>query len=61
MDATPEKSEGRRRRRAAAEGFLPDFREAIKAARGPREGDRAPGDTNRDAILHKIVELASQR
>lgn len=21
-------------------GFLPDFREAIKAARGPREGDR---------------------
>jgi len=21
-------------------GFLPDFRDAIKAARGPREGDR---------------------
>ena len=25
-------------------GFLPDFRETIKAARGPREGDRAPAD-----------------
>lgn len=24
--------------------FLPDFRDAIKAARGPREGDRAPAD-----------------
>ncbi|HWW37023.1 MAG TPA: hypothetical protein VNZ23_17535 [Xanthobacteraceae bacterium] len=62
MDATPEKPEGagydEERRQT---GFLPDFREAIKAARGPREGDRAPTDTNKDAILHKIVELASQR
>jgi hypothetical protein len=40
MDATPEKPEGGRRRKAAAEGLLPVFREAIKAARGPREGDR---------------------
>ena len=42
MDATPEKPEGagydEERRQA---GFLPDFRETIKAARGPREGDRA--------------------
>ena len=28
-------------------GFLPDFRDAIKAARRPREGDRAPaGDVH---------------
>jgi hypothetical protein len=39
MDATPEKPEvGNEERRQ--KGFLPDFREAIKAARGPREGDR---------------------
>jgi hypothetical protein len=42
-------------------GFLPDFREAIKAARDPREDDRVTAYTNQDAILHKIIEQASQR
>jgi hypothetical protein len=41
MDATPEKPEGagydEERRQT---GFLPDFREAIKATRGHREGER---------------------
>ena len=40
MDATPEKPESGGRQRAAAAGFLPDFREAIKAARGRHERDR---------------------
>jgi hypothetical protein len=50
--------DGKERRQ---KGFLPDFRGAIKAGRGPREGDHVPAETNKDAILQEVVELASQR
>jgi hypothetical protein len=35
--------DGKERRQ---KGFLPDFRGAIKAGQGPREGDQAPAEIN---------------
>lgn len=35
-------------------GFLPDFRAAINAARSPREGARAPADAYKDATLQRV-------
>ncbi|MGH6851475.1 MAG: hypothetical protein ACREDD_13675 [Methylocella sp.] len=61
MDAKPAKPEGGRRQKAAAERLFARFSRCEQGRAGPRESNRAPADANKDAILQKIVDLASRR